>query len=336
MANTHVLFLEFVEVITPSSDEMQTMKTSRTALETKIVTKIDQKLGIKVKFYTQGSGAKKMKTIIKKIDGTYDADRGIYLLEDPKLNPETVQGYVYDAVNDHTADGAEHRKKCVRVFYKSAYNIDFPVYYQEDGDDTPRLAVKNNGWIKDAPRKMVDWLADKKDEDGQLVRIIKELKAWASKCSCKMPSGIALSVWTARNFSAIEDRDDECLLAVLKGIQNDVKYIVQCISPVEPYDDLVAKLSDDQKKKFKEELDEFVAGAEKAINEKNQLKSSKIWRKFFGDRFPEGVDEDTEAREAELLASANLVIAKKANLDRQGRITAAAGIAHKEHRNYGG
>lgn len=48
-----------------------------------------------------------------------------------------------------------------------------------------------------------------KDANGQLVRIIKYLKAWASKCNFKMPSGIAFAVWAANNFLEKLDRDDE-------------------------------------------------------------------------------------------------------------------------------
>jgi hypothetical protein len=197
MANCNKLVLDFSKVITPSFDQMQKMKISRKALEAKITTAIQDKLDLTVSYYTQGSGAKDMKTIIIKEDGTYDADRGVYLPEKPEVNGETVQKYVYDAVKDHTDDGAEHRKKCVRVFYKSEYNIDFPVYYEVEGESYAYLAIKGGTWIKDDPSKMVDWFKERKDENGQLVRVVKAIKAWASRISYnshKMPSGIALTV----------------------------------------------------------------------------------------------------------------------------------------------
>ncbi len=335
MADCSKLFVDFGKEITPSLDQMQKMKVSRKKLEKKIADKLKEKLDMSVSFFTQGSRAHRMRTIIIKEDGTYDADRGIYLPEKPNVSAETVQRYVFEAVNDHTVDGASHRKKCIRVYFQRAYNIDFPVYYEVAGELYSYLAIKGNGWIKDDPWHMITWLEGYKDADGQLVRVIKYLKAWASKCNCKMPSGIALAVWAARNFTPQKDRDDQCLLELLKAIQTVVYYSVSCIAPVEPYDDLTAKLSDDQKKKFKDELDDFVTEGQKAVDEPNQLKASKIWREYLGNRFPEGVDEDIDKRANALFSSAATVLSNTAKLDQYGRVNSATGVNHLKHRNYG-
>src|SRR5688572_5533283 len=134
MANCNKLFLDFNRELTPTKEQMQTMKDSRKALEGKITDKLQEKLSMTPDYYTQGSGAPKMKTIIIKSDGTYDADRGVYLSEKPDVSAETVQKYILEAVEDHTDGGAQHIKKCIRVLYKSAYNIDFPVYYEVVGE----------------------------------------------------------------------------------------------------------------------------------------------------------------------------------------------------------
>ncbi len=335
MSNCNKLFNDFCKVITPSLTEMQKMKTSRKALEKKIIDKLKEKLDVTPCFYTQGSGAKHMKTIIIKENGTYDADRGVYLPEKPTVSAQTVQGYIYDALKDHTDGGAEHRKKCIRVYYKSAYNIDFPIYYQVDGETYSYLAIKSDGWIKDDPEQMIKWLEGYKDDDGQLIRTIKYLKAWASKCSFKTPSGIALAVWAAKNFIAVKDRDDKCLLNALKGIHNDCWWSVTCTSPVEPYDDFTAKLNDDQKNKFKAALKNFMEDAELAIAEENQLEASKYWRKHLGDRFPEGLNENVDARMNSLLASAGAVLSGSARLGSSGAINTTSGVQHQFHRNYG-
>ena len=336
MANCDKLFIDFCKEITPSQEEMQKMKNSRQALEKKITEKIKDKLGMTPTYYTQGSGAHDMKTIIIKEDGTYDADRGVYLPEKPGVTAETFQSYVYDAVKDHTDGGAEHRKKCIRVYYKCAYNIDFPVYYQVDGATYSYLAIKGDGWIKDDPEQMIKWLKNYKDSDGQLIRIIRYLKAWASKCSFKTPSGIALAVWAAKNFVANKNRDDKCLLAVLKAIKNACWWSVSCTSPVEPFDDLTSKLNDDQKSKFKAALNDFIDGAELAVSEDNQLKASKYWRKYLGNRFPEGLNEDVDKRLNSLLASASTVLSNTARLDKLGGVNESSGVQHQTHRNYGG
>ena len=332
MANCNKLFCDYNKTITPSNEEMQKMKTSRKALEKKIIAKLEDKLDLTPSFYTQGSGSKHMRTIIIKEDGTYDADRGVYLPEKPTVSAETIQRYVYDAVNDHTADGAEHRKKCIRVFYRSAYNIDFPVYYEIDGEDYAYMAVKGYGWIKDDPWHMITWFEKRKDSDGQLIRMVKYLKGWTSKCTFKMPSGIAMTVWAANNFSAIKDRDDQCLYNLLKAIRSAVYYNVVCLSPVEPFDDLTAKMNDDQKTRFKEELDKFIGDAKKALDETNQFKSSRLWQKYLGSRFPDGADEDTDQKARALYAAASLT----GQLNSSGQFSNSSGVIPLYNRNYGG
>lgn len=336
MANCNNLLCDFNRIITPTQEQMQKMKSSREALEKKISDAIQEELGMTVTFYTQGSGAKDMKTIIIKADGTYDADRGVYLPEKPDVSAKTVQGYVMDAISDHTDGGAEHRRKCIRVLYKCAYNIDFTVYYEAPGESYSYLAVKEDGWIKDDPAKMIEWFVKLKDEDGQLIRIVKYVKAWASEMSFKMPSGIALAVWVARSFKPVIDRDDKCLLQVLESIKSSIFFSVTCPCPVEPYDDLVGKLSNEQKERFRGALASFCADAQKAIDSDNQWKASKIWKKYLGDRFPEGVDEDVDKKAGLLLASSAAVLSQKAMLDRSGRINQSSGVSHQTHRNYGG
>ncbi|TWR31498.1 hypothetical protein FPZ43_03210 [Mucilaginibacter pallidiroseus] len=331
MANCNRLFCDYGKSITPSNEQMQQMINSRTTLEKKIITKLEERLGMTPTFYTQGSASKNMRTIIIKENGTYDADRGVYLPRKPDVSATTVQRYVYEAVNDHTADGAEHRKKCIRVFYRCAYNIDFPVYYEVTDEDYAYMAVKDNGWIKDDPWHIITWFEKRKDADGQLVRMVKYLKGWASKCSSKMPSGIALTVWATNNYVRIEDRDDECLYNLLKAIRSANYYRVSCISPVEPYDDLTAKLTEDQKAKFRAELDKFIDDAKKALDKPNQLKASRIWQKYLGQRFPDGVDEDTDAKMKALYAAASVT----SRLTSSGQFSNTSGVAGQYNRNYG-
>jgi len=337
VADCDNLFKQYNGKITPSSTQRQKMKTSRQACETKISDKLYEKLKLRPRFYTQGSDAPKFKTIIIKEDGTFDSDRGVYLPRKPDVSGETIQGYIYDAVKDQTKDGAQHRKKCIRVLYQCEYNIDFPAYYEVDGEDYAYMAVKGQDWIKDDPWHMITWLADHKDNDGQFVRMIKYLKGWTSKRKTqgKMPSGIALAVWAARHFVPETGRDDKCLLALLKAIKSAITYSVTCYAPVEPYDDLTGKLTQTQKDNFRDELTSFCEDAQKAMDEEDQLKASKLWRKYLGDRFPEGISKEDEKRAEALMASAG-IISNGAFLGRSGNINSTSGVSHLAHRNHGG
>src|SRR4051812_38690848 len=98
MANTHKLFLDFKDVITPTSSQLESMRKSRVSLEEKITAKFLEKGLPTPSYFTQGSSAKDAKTIIIKENGTYDVDRGVYLSEKPEVSAETIKSYIYDAV----------------------------------------------------------------------------------------------------------------------------------------------------------------------------------------------------------------------------------------------
>lgn len=337
MANCTKLFKDFNKIISPTAIQFGNMRTSRIKLEEKITAKfIDQ--GLKAPtYYTQGSSAKDMNTIIIKADKTYDVDRGVYLPEKPEVGAETIQKYIYEAVKDHTNGGTNHKQKCIRVLFKADYDIDFVAYYEVEGESFSYLANKSAGWIKDDPSKMITWFVEKKDANGQLVRIVKYIKAWASEHNntFKMPSGIALTVWAASNFKAKEEKDDESLLLTLQGIKSSIGSNVYCTSPVVPYDNLVAKRDDEQKRKFLKSLELLCEDAQNAVNLTNQLEASRLWRKHLGVRFPLGSDEDIDKKEKALMASVSSIFSNNAKLSSLGVINESFGVSHKNHRNFG-
>lgn len=340
MANTNKLFLDFKEKISLTKAQRDKLRTSRTAVEKKIRTALNEKEGINFKgFYIQGSESLTFRTVVLKKDGTYDVDLGVYLSSKPAdITCTTVMKYVYDAIKEHTEGGASHLKKCIRIVYAGNFDIDLPVYYQGNDDATPYIAVKNGEWRKDDPKGTAEWFREKKkDTNGQLVRVIQYLKMWADKDArgFKTPSGFALTVWAANNFVKHADRDDKALLDTLKGIQNALLLGVNCFCPKEPFDNLTDNLSDDQKTKFKTALADFITDAEAAISEKNQLAASKLWQKHLGANFPDGVDEDVEAKEKKLREQQEAIASGAAKLSSAGIIQTNSGVSHQPHRNFG-
>jgi len=171
-----------------------------------------------------------------------------------------------------------------------------PVYYKIDGKEY-QLAVKNNGWEDSDPKAMVSWFKDRKDKQGQLVASVKELKAWGDHKRNKMPSGIAMTILAtnAKQKIVLNERYDISLRDILKEIKKTLDIKFECIVPVTPKDDLFKDYDDTRKDNFLTALDEFIKDADKAIEELNQLKASKLWKKHLGDRFPEGKDEDEKS-----------------------------------------
>ncbi|RTQ45077.1 hypothetical protein EJV47_26260 [Hymenobacter gummosus] len=336
MANCNKLFLDFNQNLNVLSTKKTKLSTSKKELRRKITDHFkEHHPDYKPKFFTQGS--QKLGTVIRIHDDTCDLDDGVYFLCKPDVTATTLQRWVYEAVEDHTSEPAQWRKKCIRVTYKADYHIDLPVYYMLEDEDHPHLAVKNEGWQDSDPKEFITWFRKQRDTKGQLVRLVKYLKSWCDWCAHKMPSGLCMTVLAERNFVA-NDRDDCALRALLKAIRTDLKREWKCTMPTTPQDDLLSKYSDELKRNFFDALDEFIDDADEAVDdEKNQLSASKLWRHHLGPRFPDGLDEDVDAKEAKLRASAVLINSgRAATTAAVGITTRGHGVPNQSHRFDGG
>ena len=283
MANTHSQFLKFEKAISVPKAEVEKMRSSRKALEKRIVDFFKAKSNsIVPKFYIQGSY--KMRTMVIGKDGLYDVDLGIYFLTKPDVEPKTLQKWVLDAVNGHTSGGAVHKEKCIRVIYKSDFDIDLPVYYKTAQDAHPYLATKT-GWVKSDPKELCDWFDGLDNHNGQLLRLVKYFKTWANNRSKKMPSGIAFTKWVAAHFKP-NDRDDIAFYETAKAIKNYFLWDSSCKNPATPGDDFIAKLDTNQFDNFKDSLKSLIESAKSALEQENPLKACHIWKQQLGERFP--------------------------------------------------
>lgn len=294
MANCHHLFGEFNTEISLTSNKKTKMTTSKDGLRERIRKHFKEHHPEYVpKFYIQGSY--KMKTGIRTKDDICDLDDGVYFFRTPDVSATTLQNWVWDAVNGYTSTSPEHRKKCIRNIFSGDYEIDIPVYYKIDGKEY-QLAVKNNGWEDSDPKALIDWFNDNKDTNGKIIKVIKELKAWCDQKRNKMPSGLAMTILAinAKGKIVLNDRDDILLTDVLREIKKALAQKFECIVPVTPKDDLFADYDTTRKNNFLNNLDSFLADAEAALKEPNQLKASRLWQKHLGTRFPDGEDKNEQ------------------------------------------
>lgn len=303
MADTHNLFLDFNNNLLIPASKKEKLICSRDSLRNKIRSHFKEKHPkYSPKFWIQGSY--KMGTTIRTKDDTCDIDDGVYFNSNPEnITCTTLQTWVKDAV-EGTTDDIEHKKKCITVNYKADYNIDLPVYlFDEKKDIHPKLAVKNSVWRDDDPKEMVNAFNEEKDDDGQLLRIVRYLKAWCDYKREKMPSGLSMTILAMNNFQK-NDRDDVSLKFSLIEIEKSLNRSFKCNVPAVPYDDLFLDYDDVQKKNFLDNLSSFITDAKKAVDEeKNKLKSSKLWQKHLGPRFPNGEDVDEESTDGKSLFS---------------------------------
>jgi hypothetical protein len=250
-------------------------------------------------FYIQGSY--KLRTLIRTKDDNCDLDDGVYFKDNPdEVTATTLQRWVKEAVDGTTDATPEHKKKCIRVVYKAGYSIDLPVLvFDEETEVHPSLAVKNGDFQLDDPKEFI--LEFRKVKTDQLVRMVKYLKSWCDYKRQDMPSGLAMTVLTMNYFQS-NSRDDVALKFLLIEIERELKRTFKCVMPTTPKDDLFENYSETKKSNFLDNLSKFVEDAKKAIDEKNKLKASKLWKKHLGDRFPEGEDEEEVS-----ISSTNLI-----------------------------
>lgn len=295
MANCHHLFGEFNTEISLTSNKKTKMTTSKDGLRERIrkYFKVHHPEYIP-KFYIQGSY--KMKTGIRTKDDICDLDDGVYFFRTPDVTATTLQNWIWDAVNGYTSTTPEHRKKCIRNIFSGDYEIDIPVYYKINGKEY-QLAVKNNGWEDSDPKALIDWFNENKDANGKMIKAIKELKAWCDYKRNKMPSGLAMTIlaMNAKAKIVLNDRDDILLTDILREIKKALAQKFECIVPVTPKDDLFADYDSTRKNNFLTNLDSFLADAEAALKEPNQLKASRLWQKNLGTRFPDGEDKNEQS-----------------------------------------
>lgn len=294
MANCHNLFGEFNTEISLTSNKKTKMTNSKDGLRERIRKYFKEHHSEYVpKFYIQGSY--KMKTGIRTKDDICDLDDGVYFFRNPDVTATTLQNWIWDAVNGYTYTTPEHRKKCIRNIFSGDYEIDIPVYYKISGKEY-QLAVKNNGWEDSDPKALIDWFNANKDTNGKMIKAIKELKAWCDYKRNKMPSGLAMTIlaMNAKDKIVLNDRDDILLTDILREIKKTLAQKFECTVPVTPKDDLFADYDTTRKNNFLSNLDNFLADAEAALKDVNQLKASRLWQKHLGTRFPDGEDKNEQ------------------------------------------
>jgi hypothetical protein len=315
MANLHSEFGAFHDKVALSSSKKASLRTSRDAIRDRIrkhfieVLKVDPP-----KFHAQGSFT--MVTTMNPLDGEFDIDDGVYLQHlDPHDSskwptPETVHGWIIDAIDDHTDEKPIDKRTCVRVQYAGQYHVDLPSYAKLNGDYM--LAVKGDtGWHRSDPKAITDWFKKRVKQNGeQFRRIVRYLKAWTDYQSGKrgkMPNGLIMTVLASDCFCA-DVRDDVSLANTAAAIKRAVTPVFCVRNPADTSEEITRRLTDEQKSRFQAAITDLAADGAAAIAEKSRKKASKLWQGQLGDRFPlideEGSeDEDRKKEDANRLAA---------------------------------
>lgn len=301
MSNCHDLFTKFNTELNVLQSKREKMVGSKDNLRKVIRKHFDENhADYHPRFFIQGSY--KLGTSIRNKEDHCDLDDGVYFSGNPdEVTGTTLHNWVYDAVSGVTDATPIHKKKCIRVDYKAGYHIDLPVMvFDENSDEHPLLAVKDSDFKVDDPKEFVEYY--KTNHTVQMTRMVKYLKSWCDHKRESMPSGLSMTVLVL-NHHMSNDRDDIALKYLLIEMEKALKSEFKCIMPTTPNDDLFASFSDTKKQNFMDNLSAFIEDAKKAVDETNQKRASKLWKKHLGDRFPEGADKDDDNKNENSLRS---------------------------------
>ena len=264
-------------------------------------------------FRTFNQGSYEVGVGVKPLDGDYDIDVGVAfdLARGDCSDPVVVKQWVLDAVDGHT-DRVEMRRSCVTVFYHSEgepmYHVDLAVYADKPQNGGQlylargklNSAAEHREWAVSDPEGLTKALNERfaGDDAHQFRRVIRALKRWKDErfpnAGHAAPRGIALAVAAYHWFSPASrlvgselERDDLQALRNLVGavlLHFGSRVTIAC--PVQPYDDICARMSDTQMRDFKTKLERLLDTLREASDDADPHTACKALAGEFGDDFP--------------------------------------------------
>lgn len=253
-----------------------------------------------------------MGTGVKPVNGDYDIDVGVVFQIGSREQPRAVKRWVYDAVKNHT-NSVSWKEPCITVQYQAArepvYHVDLAVYGR---DDLGRLYLSrgkehasNSRWERCDPMALTKAINDRfsGDEAAQFRRVVQYLKRWKDVRfpaeGNAAPVGIGLTLLAYERFKPVlrsyySSVDDD--LGALSQLVGDIRasfvrqwkfgvetYRIAAKVPVEPYDDVFDRLTDQQSLEFKGRVDALMAH----LREAERFGTTAPLRSAFGAEFPE-------------------------------------------------
>jgi len=296
-------------------DENEELRTKRD----RVLTRLRENLSMKFEPLNQGSYA--MGTGVKPLDGDYDIDIGIVLdIDKNQYDPVTVKGWIYKAVEKHTAR-VEWRRPCITVYYQQAgeaiYHVDLAIL-AKDRWGNMHLAIgkehsakEQREWQQDDRKGFIDVVGNRfsGEDAAQFRRVIRYLKRWrdvhfASEGRAA-PTGLGLTVVAYQFFQVAKvntyyyhqnaDYDDlaatTSLVQAIRGRfapdwdSGTRQYVnrLKLYFPRAPQDDVFERMTNQQMQEFSQRLDKLAQW----LGEARSTGKTEPLRRAFGNDFPE-------------------------------------------------
>jgi hypothetical protein len=270
-ANKHLVSFHDDRVFVTES-ELTTYRNRREANRARLKTGLDKDNDPQPSEHVQ-QGSYAMDTMVNSDTETSDIDDGAVFTRNSlkgerggDKSPADAKEMVRKALASGNSFKAppEVRNNCVRVHYNDGFHVDVPVYrsYEENGNQIKELA--SSSWVASKPEDITNWFKGQvsaKSPDTvkgrQMRRVVRLLKYWTkSRSSWKMPSGFVLSVLTDEAYQSggWNERDDQALLAVMRGIKNRITWDEKVYRPVTPRDEITSGRTYSRIQKLRDEL----------------------------------------------------------------------------------
>ncbi|MEQ1564790.1 MAG: cyclic GMP-AMP synthase DncV-like nucleotidyltransferase [Myxococcota bacterium] len=285
-------------------DQELTLRTKRDA--------VLNRLRMTQTFTTFNQGSYEMGTGVKPTKGDYDIDVGVVFDLGAFQSfppPKTVKGWVHEAVKPHTTK-VTWKEPCVTVQYQSGgepvYHVDLAVYGKDSLGRLHLARGKEHAaeqrWEHCDPKGLTTAIGNRfTGEDlAQFRRVVQYLKRWKdmqfSAEGNAAPVGIGLTILAhnsfnpSRNGSAYDDLVAlRAMVASIAGsftakpTTNGLMHRIVAKVPVEPRDDVFARMTDQQATEFKGRVDALRGWLDEAA----RTASTVPLRRAFGTDFPE-------------------------------------------------
>lgn len=312
MAKLHSFFLKFHDAIKLGTyDEESILRDKRDTLLANLKDGLPDDMQSFSKF-NQGSYA--LGTGIKPLDGNYDIDVGVVFDAHPDdYEPVELKRQVQDALK-HPKRTVAIRRPCVTVNYMKdgdpEYHVDLAIYTRgSDGKLHLAMGKANSGpehckWEIQDPEGLQNTIINRfKDEDRkQFRRVVRYLKRWRHfNFSHSGLNSIGLTVSAYRWFSPVkglwdgEYNDMQALESLVTSMLGQFSYVnvdgtlvrrLVVMSPVEPWADLLAKMTANQMTDFEMRLKALQTALSDAKSEVDEAVACKSMAKLFGNDFP--------------------------------------------------
>jgi len=304
--------------ITPSEEQKKLQQERWNDLIDFLKVKLQERSDCEIESWLQGSY--KFGTQIRPhvFGGEFDIDLGVYFnwnteIEGEKHSNHDLKSYVQNSLTAYaenlgTEEGATvlvpAKNKCARITFLDNFHIDVPAYHQDTNSDIRRLATEDNGWENSDPKAIYEWFKNEVPDDAKrfvLRRIIRYLKMWSALNleKANRPSTIMLTVLTVKAYkqSETDTGDDFILFECAKHIKDQLHSNSVVSNPVDSTENL--NTLENRISIFIEELDRFIAIAERATSCTSSFEAACTWQEAFKYFFPlPDIDESSEITKA--------------------------------------